>query len=292
MKSAVIKFLVLVLWILVSPSVNAQNKTEKPFIKEEESYFSLGLHYISDAVFLGRKDSMTAPYLLSTLEYHHRSGFYTNGSLSYLTKANQGRVDLFLISAGYELKLEKLYGDFSATKYFFNDNSYNVISAVEADITAQIIYDLEIVNVGLASSLYFNSNSTSDFILLTSLSHDFISTNQKLQISPSIQLQMGSQKFYQEYYVIQGQQNQGNSSGNGGPGDPNIQTNILEDEAFKVMAVELGVPIGYQYKNATFLLAPYYAIPLSPSKITTGDTVVTEDLEPSLYGIIGIRYRF
>ena len=80
-------------------------------------------------------------------------------------RQDQNRIDLFLISGGYQFSSIKFDGDISITKYFSNDDSYNVISEVEADITGLFSYDFEVLNLALASSVYFNSNSSSDYLL-------------------------------------------------------------------------------------------------------------------------------
>ena len=92
------------------------------------------MNFINDAVFMGRKDSIATPYLYPSILYHNKSGLYASGSFSYLTKSSESRIDLFLITAGYDFSIKKLTGDISFTKYFFNDDSYNVISEVEADL--------------------------------------------------------------------------------------------------------------------------------------------------------------
>ena len=121
---------------------------------------------MNDAVFLGRKDSISAPYLYPSITYYNKTGFYTTGSLSYLTKSNESRIDLFLGTVGYGIKSEKFSGDISFTKYFFNTDSYNVISEVEADISATIGYDFDVFNLSLSLTNFFNKNrrqKTSNF---------------------------------------------------------------------------------------------------------------------------------
>jgi len=283
----------LILIMMIGPYLQSQNTTGAFVSAEEDSFFSVGFNYITDAVFLGRKDSITAPYLFTSLGYHHKSGLYANGHASYLTRANEGRIDLFLVSAGYEKLMEKFYWDISATKYFFNTDSYNVMASIEADITALGRYDLEIVEVGLAASIYFSSNSSTDLVLLPSVSRDFTTTDKRFQVSPSLELQLGSQQFYQEYYTLRGKNNQG--SGQGGSFNNNTssitETIVLQDESFTLMSVELGLPMWYQYKSFIFCLSPYYAIPLNPGTIEINDILEKEELDPSLYLMIGLEYR-
>jgi hypothetical protein len=258
--------------------------------EEEKSYTSAELNYISDAVFMGRKDSVTAPYLYPSFVYHHRSGFYAKGSFSYLTKPDDSRIDLFLLSSGIDFTFNKLYSDFSVTKYFFNEKSYNVISEVTVDITADLIYDFNVLNVKMAASTYFNKNSSSDFFLTLGLDHDFITSNTKFQFSPGLEVNWGSQNFYQEYYnkVIKGNRS-GAMSGN--PLNTDTIITIQENEKFNIMSVEFSLPMWYNYKAATFLFLPAFVLPQSEAKIIIDETLVEEQLKETFYWLIGLSYK-
>ena len=268
-------------------------------LKNNESYFSVDLNYISDAVFMGRKDSITAPYLYPSMTYHHKSGFYGTGSLSYLTKSDQSRIDLFLISAGFDFLTKKFSGDISVTKYFFNEDSYNVISEVEADVSAYLTYDLDFMNISAAASTYFNKNSSSDFFLSSELSHDFITNDQKFQISPTAGIHLGSQNFYEEYYInnrIGSERGSGNGNGAGSTGGSTMETvasiNIQESEKFNVMAVEFSLPMWYSTKSLTFSFLPALVVPQSKATILVDEVLVEEDLKETFYWMVGMSYKF
>ena len=257
------------------------------------SYVSVDVNFISDAVFMGRKDSISNPYLYPSITYHHTSGFYGTGSLSYLTRANQGRIDLFLLSAGYDFTLKKLDGDLSITKYVFNEDSYNVISEVEADVTVQLAYDLEVINLGMASSLYLNSDSSSDVFLSAEISHDVVSDNQKFQISPTAGIYLGSQNFYEQYYVNNRFGNgRGQQSGQGNMASTSEDIRLTESEKFNLMAIELSLPMWYVEKSWLFSFLPAYVIPQNPATLIVDDVVFEEDLENTFYWIVGLKYRF
>ncbi len=305
MRSARIKFAMSIILVLLSPVMTSQNEALTTKMEGDKSDFSVDLNYLSDAVFMGRKDSIAAPYLYPSIEYHHRSGFYTKGSFSYLTKSNQSRIDLFLISAGFDFTKNKLFGDISVTAYFFNDASYNVLSAASADITAHLVYDLDILNIGAAASTYFNNNSSADFFMTFDVSHDFITTDHKLQVSPTVSLNMGSQNFYEAYYNNPNSSliGNGSGSGNGGgsgsgsgdgstSGDPIPILKIQEKEKFSLLAIEFSVPIWYNYESATFLFLPAYVIPKSEATIFIEETLVEEQLDTTFYWMVGISYKF
>lgn len=296
MKS-LLRFILVFYVFLCTKTIMSQNETgtfHDPTVKDS-SYLSLDVNFINDAVFMGRRDSISAPYLYPSITYYNKSGFYATGSFSYLTKSDQGRIDLFLVTAGYNFTVKKFEGDISATKYFFNDDSYNIISEVEADVTATFNYDFEVLNLGLSSSLYFNNNSSSDFFLSSEVSHDFVSKNQKFQISPTAGVHFGSQNFYEEYYINNRFGNGSRGQGQGqGSGDPTQTTmiSIEEDEKFNLLAIELSLPLWYVHKQFTLSFLPMFVVPQSEATIIADDTVVEENLDETFYWIVGLSYKF
>jgi len=294
MKNIKVKFLIIMLFFLFNGILFGQSK--KSSIKDiKGSFVSARVNYISDAVFLGRKDSIEAPYLYPSITYHHKSGFYTEGSFSYLTKSNESRIDLFLITAGLDFEVDKFSGDISGTKYFFNNDSYNVISEVQADLTAKFNYDFNIVNLSLIASTYFSKNSNSDFFLSSEISHDFISSDTKFQISPTAGIYFGTQNFYEDYYIQRQITKSGGGTGSGsGMGGDNVITklSIQESEKFNLMAYELSLPMWYTNNSFTISFLPALVFPQSEANIIDGETVVKENLDETFYWMVGLSYQF
>lgn len=288
---------ILILLIFTSIS-NGQNKANP--IKENKttakSYFSLGLNFISDAVYLGRKDSITAPYLYPNISYLNKSGLYITGAFSYLTKSSESRIDLFLGTVGYEITSNKFKGDISFTKYFFNDDSYTVISEVEADITAMAGYDFDVLDLSFSFVTFFNGSGSSDFFLSSEISHDFITKTGNLQVSPTIGFFFGTQNFYEEYYInnrFGNGRNQGSGTGQGSGGTSTTTTVILdESEKFGLMAIEFSAPIWYIKKPFILSFLPVFVLPQNPATLTVDSTVYEEDLESTFYWMLGLNYRF
>lgn len=280
----------LVLLISFSFNLAAQN--------EKSSYFQVDLSYRSDAVFMGRKDSLEAPYVYPSMTYHHKSGFYGSGSLSYLTKSEEQRVDLILFTGGYDFSIDKFYGDISATKYFFNDESYNVISEVEGDISAMLRYDFDILNLSVLSSLYFNSDSSSDFFLSGEISHDIVTNDFKFQFTPTAGIYAGSQNFYEQFIVNRPQKGSGGAGGGHGSGSSNLlssyypsyEVNTQESEKFNLLAFELSLPMWYIHPPFSVSFLPVLAFPMNPATFIVEDALVEEDLDTTFYWMAGISY--
>lgn len=332
MKISKLKFLVIWLFMLFGCfTFGQQNESSNKLSKSNNSYFSLNLSYSNDYVFMGRKDSITAPYLYFIAKYQHKSGFYADGSVSYLTKADEGRVDLFLFDLGYNFTVNKFSGDLSATKYFFNEESYNVLSEIDVNIAALISYDFDVVDLMLSASTYFGGSSNADFFLSTEISHDFMTSNRKFQFSPTFGIYFGSQNFYESYYINnrygdgeRPKSDPGNGSGSGsgngtgtgtgsssGSGsDSGIKTGsesetitedvsqittelvIEESEKFNLMAAELSLPMWYIHKSFAISFMPSLVFPFNEATIFVDDAIVNEDLKETFYWMVGCSYKF
>ena len=316
MKTSKIKLVLIWIFMWFGCSIFGQSiETDATLTNNAKSYFSLNLSYSNDYVFMGRKDSITAPYLYFIAGYQHKSGFYADGSVSYLTNSDEGRVDLVLANLGYNFTSNKFSGDFSATSYFFNEESYNVLSEVDLNVSALISYHLNVVDLMLSASTYFGGSSDTDFFLSSEISHDFISNNQKFQFSPTAGIYFGSQNFYESYYINnrygngeRPKSNSGNGQGSGsGSGTGNstdndsvIVTNevltselIIEDsEKFNLMAVELSLPMWYIQKSFSISFIPSLVFPFNEATIVVGDTIAEEDLKETFYWMLGCSYKF
>jgi hypothetical protein len=305
MKSYNYKLSSLLLILICNYTVFGQNTSDsvEQSQMEDPSYVSIAVNFMNDAVYLGRKDSISAPYLYPSITYFNKTGLYATGSFSFLTKSNESRIDLFLGTIGYEINSKKFSGDISFTKYFFNTDSYNVISEVEADLTGTLGYDFDVFNLNLSLTNFFNKNSTSDIFLSSEISHDFVSTDRKFQISPTMGIFLGSQNFYKEYYIYNrfGSERstgsgQGSGQGTGSTADPietTTTTVVLEEsEKFDLMAVEFSIPIWYMAKPFTVSFLPVLVVPQNPATLTVDSAIYEEDLENTFYWMVGLSYRF
>ena len=154
-----------------------------------------------------------------------------------------------------------------------------------------------------ALAYFFNKNSTSDIFLSSEISHDFVSTDRKFQISPTMGVFLGSQNFYKEYYVYNrfGSERstgsgQGSGQGTGSTADPietTTTTVVLEEsEKFDLMAVEFSIPIWYMAKPFTVSFLPVLVVPQNPATLTVDSAIYEEDLENTFYWMVGLSYRF
>jgi hypothetical protein len=194
-------------------------KTTQEIAKDESSYVLVDVSYMNDAVFMGRRDSIAAPYLLPSIGYYDKSGFFADATASYLTSSDEQRIDLFYLTGGYLFDTDKWSGGISGTAYFFNEASYNVQSEVVADITGLLSYDFKVLELSVYASSYFNKNSSPDLFLGFLADKTIYAFERNLMITPRISVFAGSQYFYEEYYTtsrLGSRKGTGSGSGQGG----------------------------------------------------------------------------
>tara|TARA_R100000935_G_C2842085_1_gene172127 strand:- start:29188 stop:30090 length:903 start_codon:yes stop_codon:yes gene_type:complete len=261
---------------------------------DNESYVLTDVSYINDAVFMGRRDSIAAPYIYPSIGYYDKTGFFADASVSYLTASNENRVDLFLISSGFIFNGSQISGGISGTAYLFNEDSYNVRSEVIGNITGVLSYDLKFLEITLSASTYFNKESSVDIFTGLKLDRTFYTLGNKLLLDPGISLYAGSQYFYQEYYSSS---RLGNRKGKGKGAidtEPTTSTvvEIKEASEFNLLNLELSLPAQFYHKQFIFSITPSLSFPQSSATISTEDTIIKEDLKNTFYWTIGVSYWF
>ena len=167
------------LFLLFSvPAIAQQESPGKE--KVTKSYGNATLEFINNSVFLGRGDSLKTPYLSPGLGYFDKSGFFIEGSFSYLMRSGASRIDASLIDAGYSFSAGNFSGEITAEKNFYNGNSTNVKSEVKGSLYFSAGYDFGFAETTLATAIDFLSKN--DYKLAWGIDHRFVTAGEKLEI--------------------------------------------------------------------------------------------------------------
>jgi hypothetical protein len=274
--------LLLVTALLYIPAFSQENDANK-----EKSYGQFSLNYLSNSVYLGRKDSLRAPYITPALGYYDKSGFFVTGALSYLNTSGSRRIDLFTLGAGFEKEFtSKITAGAYAEKYFYNNSSYNVQAEIKAMLGLYGTYNFGPVelggNVNLAAGKY------SDWIAGAELKHTFYAAGEKLEITPAVSLNAASQIFYKSYY-----QNRPVIRRRNGVVVPVQPVANLENATqFRLLDYELSTEIKYSTGRWEFTLTPTVFFPVNPAIITIGPKKITETLDNPVTMELEVGWRF
>jgi hypothetical protein len=292
MKQIKVSFLMATL--LAALTVNAQDGSSEKY----KSYFKAGVKYLSDNVYLGRKDSATISYITPTIGYFTKSGFYVTAGASYQPNNGANRIDLVTAEVGYDFSVkDKFYGGIYAGKYFYSANSYAVNAEVNTGIGAYGSYNLGSVSLNGGAGLSLSSQT--DLITEAGISNSFTDKNDKIEFVPTVKFNAGSQNYFNQYFTtgraanVNKGKGRGRGRGNNGGGTTTTTTeSVLQASQFKILDYELSVPFTYKTKRVEFKFTPTYAIPVNAATIETANGIVKEGLSNHFYAELELYYKF
>jgi hypothetical protein len=252
------------------------------------SYFKFSLSYLSNSVYLGRKDSFVVPYIIPSISYHDKSGFFAEGSFSYLA-SQQGQIDEGNLTAGYDFhsKNEKFSGEIFATKYFVSQSSYAVSSEVKGSAGSYLDYNTGPITINGSAELSFSSNS--DILLGFGLSHSFeFGKGNSWAIGPSAILNAGTENFYDSYFTKR------KFSAKRKRRAVTVANVTVIKNSFSILDYELSAPLNYDGAKWGLFFTPTYSIPVNPVKysLNNGVTYQTEVLSNTFYAEVGVYIKF
>ena len=190
----------------VNPADKA-DKTDKTDKDDKESSFKFGLSYMSNNVIMGRADTIKTPMIMPDIKYTFSNGIYLSGSIIYIPNRITGKLDEGNLTAGYDFDItDDLSAETSFSKLFYNKSSTQIGSSINSTINASLDYDIAgVVTPTVGADYNFVSKGfKNDIFVNAGLSHDFINTgiingDDFLVISPSVEVNGGTQNFYDAY---------------------------------------------------------------------------------------------
>ncbi len=291
----IIACLLFIISIYFQANVYAQSDSSN----NKKSYFKASANYLSNAVYSGRKDSSVVSYLSPSIGYFHKSGVYVNGSMSFLANsADAGRIDEMSLGAGYDFSIKDNFdGGFYAEKYFYSNSSYAVTSELQGDAGTYFSYNTGALKLGGGADFLISTNI--DFTLNGNLSHPFSfgDDNNTWTISPTAEVNAGTQSFYRSYYKNRKFNFSSGSKGKGhNTGKNNTNSNKVisfpQQNHFSILDYEFLIPVTYDAKKWGIFATPTLAIPENPATYAVDGILQKENLSTSFYVKVGAYIKF
>lgn len=249
---------------------------------EKVSYFMFGLNYLSNNVYLGRKDSLNTPYTSPYLGYHFKSGIFAKATASFLPKKKRERLDLLTLEGGYEHSFgDHFNGGAMVDKFFYNKNSTGIRSNTSGSTGIYGQFNNDWVQPQVTIDANFNKSST-DYVVALQLDHNFVSENKRFSITPAFIMNSGTQHYYDEYFINRLTKQDKTLK---------IKKAVLNASKFVPLDYELSAKMTYRVNKWLFTLNPIYAIPTSPATITLPKQTVQEHLANTFYLELDICHR-
>lgn len=265
---------------------------------EIKSYFQVEASYVSDNVYLGRKDSVALPYFTPLLGYYAKSGFFTTASFGFLTSAAASRLDVVNLAMGYAFTKGNYDGELTGTKYFYSSQSTSVKSEVKASIEYLSGYDFGFIRPTLLTT--FNMGNKLDIAASPGLEHTFYLLKDKGEVTPTLLMNASTQNYYNNYYKVR-RYNPKRKTKLPPNGVASISGEVLNAAAFKVLDYEFSVPLKYNFGKCEISFTPVYALPVHPAEVnittafnngTTNTKTGVEKLQNTFFSTLEFICKF
>ncbi len=305
----------LLIVLLTTVNVAAQNKPlQKDIALTEDdkasSEFKISTNYLSNNVYQGRQSDELLSLITTGVEYYHKSGFFINGSFTYIPNVGYQQIDRKELKVGYNYSGDKLNIATYLARYFYNDSSSEINAAVGSSAGIGASYDFNYLTIGGAAD--FNFLTKTDIVLNANLGHSFYLANDKLLILPVINMNAGTENFYQSYFTPQksggttaatraatkAAKHRRNPTSNTTTTTPANNTSaaskitILNSNEFKIMDYEIGLPIEYKLNKFMLSFTPTYILPVHPASISYNNVTTTEVLKNTFVVELGVSFTF
>ena len=228
----------------------------------KKSYFRAGLSYLSNNVYLGRKDSIPVRYLTPKLGFYTKSGFFVEGTAGELIDAKVTRLDMFSLAAGYSFSAGNYEGEVTGSKFFYNSQSSNIRSGVGASLEYYNSYDFNFIRPTISTTLNFSNKL--DFASAFGLEHSFTLIEDKMDLTPTLVANASTQNYYNNYYKKRRNAAKAKASPTA---VASVSRQVLNASSFKLLDYEASLPINYEIGKLRLSFVPTYAIPVHPAEI-------------------------
>ncbi len=224
---------------------------------------SVGISYGSDALFFGRTDPISYPFMSTDVVYNTKGGFFVYGSalrlLGYRTFVDE--VDL---GGGYLYHPSKKFsGSISYNRFIFNKEERIIESATSNDINFKNAYNFKTFKSTVLLDYLFGKSS--DFFM-TFTQSKYIETKWNvfddkdyLSFDPAVSAIFGTQNFVQRYSLDHEDRLNADNIYRFGPNAPYSRNN----GRFSILNYSFKIPVAYNRPHYTFEFSYKYSMPVN-----------------------------
>ena len=244
---------------------------------EKKSVFTGSVNYQSRLHYFGRVDSFKSSGIFPVLGYEFRNGLYAQATAVFVQNATLP-FDFTgaSIEAGYKFPESKHFeGNLFVSKFFYEDQSTLVQSALKAQTGANFTYKNKILNLNGGFDLKFSDQT--DIGATAGADHLFVTplkgwNKSAIAVMPSATMYAGTQNFTTTYIKK-----------DNFLGIPVTQEKTEDIKKFSILAYEFSAPVVLVVGKLNAYVIPSYVIPRN--------LILSERGENLFYVTAGLGFR-
>jgi len=225
------------------------------FTQDSTTHLVVGVTGNSAMNYYGRVDSLKSKGLYPFVGVNFSNGLYINANFVFIHNNLQSQYAATLVEGGYNFHNKKntLSGNLSTTRYFYQNNTDLIQSAIKQSVAASITQLNKIVNITIGGDVKFSSQA--DPGAQAGLDHIIKFTRVfgkcVIVLDPSVYVYAGTQHFTQTYlqqqhFLLL-------------PAGEEMVTK--DSRQFSILSYEASLPMILAYKKFNLILSPAYALP-------------------------------
>jgi hypothetical protein len=239
--------------LLMAPFIAvAQDDSTKANKKNE---FNATINYQTNLNYFGRTDSLKSSGLFPVISYKLKNGLYAQGTAVFVqNSASPLTYTGASAEVGYYFPETKHFeGNLFASKFFYQDKSVLVQSALQAQTGISVSYKNKIVNVNIGGDLKFSDKT--DVGAMAGIDHLFVKKingwkASALAMMPSATVNAGTQNFTNTYI------DKGNVLG-----VPVTRQRTEKVQQFNILSYEFSAPVVLVASKFNAYVVPSYVMP-------------------------------
>ena len=264
------------------------------------SHPEINLSYQSNDVYNGRKNATTIPLITPRISYIFKNGLQFDASVGYDLNDPSPQTNQYIFDGTYNFSPGN--GNYSSSvtvsSFIYNKQSGSFTAEQKGSVEIDNSYDLNFIEPSLYLTWGFGGGN--NYAATFSLQHEFDALKNKINITPTFNINAGTQNFVESYYKNRMYKIHIKDDSTIYE-NVTVYSNVLNAGKFIILNYEIAAPVNFSTGRWTINFTPNYSIPVNAAEtlITTsyqGRVIKTknkkEGISNSCYFQTGVTYDF
>ncbi|HTB23770.1 MAG TPA: hypothetical protein VK711_00305 [Puia sp.] len=264
------------------------------------SHLEINMSYQSNDVYNGRKNETIIPVVTPRISYIFKNGIQFDASVGYDLNDPSPQTNQYTLDGTYNFSPGN--GNYSSSvtvsTFVYNKQSGSISAEQKGSIEIDNSYDFNIVQPSVYLTWSFGGGK--DYAATFSLQHEFDILKNKMNITPTFNMNAGTQNFLDSYYKNRKYKIHYKDDSTLYE-NVTVYGNVLNAGKFIILNYEMALPVNFSTGRWTFNFTPNYSIPVNPAKtvitISYQDQVIKtknkkEEISNTFYFQTGVTYDF
>ncbi|MCL6524527.1 MAG: hypothetical protein K6T34_07675 [Thermoflavifilum sp.] len=245
--------------------------------------FHVGITYLSQFTYGGRRDSASMAYLMPSLTITSKPGFFLS-AIPYLHEHGHQPWEGWSLTPGYVWRMSDHFSTvFSYTQYWVDTAHASLLASLQAIGDVNLMFHTKHIEAQLENSYVWERQQDHDWLQHVQITFPISLMHQpQIMWKPSLAVDAGTQTFYKTYYTHAIKQ----SALLGLPIGQITQKQQKAVKTYQLLSFEVQLPFTCSYAHWQASVTPYFILPMNTPGFTKNES------NPFFFFTAQIMYHF